>query len=41
MDKAEYKIKLDQINNLAENGDFSGAAAITDTIDWRHDRYGD
>lgn len=36
MDKAEYKIKLDQINNLAENGDFSGAAAITDTIDWRH-----
>ena len=36
MDKAEYKIKLDQINSLAESGDFPGAAAITDTVDWRH-----
>ena len=33
MDKAEYRIKLEQINNLAENGDFKGAAAIADTIE--------
>ena len=36
MDKQEYKIKLDQINKLAESGDFKGAADIVDTIDWRH-----
>ena len=36
MDKQEYKIKLDQINKLAEEGDFKGAADIVDTIDWRH-----
>ena len=35
MDKAEYRIKLEQINNLAENGDFKGAAAIADTIEWK------
>ena len=35
VDKAEYRIKLEQINNLAENGDFKGAAAIADTIEWK------
>jgi tetratricopeptide (TPR) repeat protein len=36
VDKAEYRIKLEQINSLAEAGDFKGAAAVVDTIDWRH-----
>lgn len=36
MDKAEYKEKLDKINELAEAGDFAGAAEIVDDIDWRH-----
>ena len=36
MDKAEYRIKLEQINALAEEGDFRGAAEIADEIDWRH-----
>jgi tetratricopeptide (TPR) repeat protein len=36
LDKAEYKIKLDQINKLAEAGDFRGAAGIVDSIDWKH-----
>ena len=36
LDKAEYRIKLEQINSLAEAGDFKGAAAVVDTIDWRH-----
>lgn len=36
MDKAEYKIKLDQINKLAEAGDFRGAAGVVDSIDWKH-----
>ena len=36
VDKAEYRIKLEQINSLAEAGDFKGAASVADTIDWRH-----
>ena len=36
MDKAEYRMKLEQINNLAEEGDFRGAAVSADEIDWRH-----
>ena len=35
MDKAEYKIRLDQMSRLAANGDFTEAAKIADTIDWR------
>ena len=35
LDKAEYKIKLEQISACAERGDFHGAARIADTIDWR------
>ena len=34
MDKAEYRIKLEQVRACAENGDFQGAAKIADTIDW-------
>ena len=34
MDKAEYRIKLEQVRACAENGDFHGAAKIADTIDW-------
>ncbi len=36
MDKAEYKIKLEQINALAEAGNFREAAEAADEIDWRH-----
>lgn len=36
LDKAEYRIKLEQINALAEEGDFRGAAEVADEIDWRH-----
>lgn len=38
MDKAEYKIKLEEINSLAEQGDFAGAASVADEVDWRHVR---
>lgn len=38
MDKAEYKIKLEEINALAERGDFQGAAKVASDIDWRHVR---
>ena len=36
MDKAEYISKLEQINSLAEAGDFRGASDVADEIDWRH-----
>ncbi|MBQ0058761.1 MAG: tetratricopeptide repeat protein, partial [Lachnospiraceae bacterium] len=36
MDKAEYKVKLNDINELAQAGDFKAAADKADTIDWRH-----
>ena len=35
MDKAEYKIRLDQMSRLAANGDFAEAAKIADAIDWK------
>ena len=35
MDKTEYNIKLDQIQNLVEAQDIQGAAEVADTIDWR------
>lgn len=38
LDKAEYKIKLEEINSLAEHGDFDGAAKAADDVDWRHVR---
>jgi len=35
LDKTEYNIKLDQIQNLVETQDIQGAAEVADTIDWR------
>lgn len=35
MDKAEYRIKLDQINELADAGDYKGALEVVDSVDWR------
>lgn len=35
MDKAEYKIKLEEINHLVEQQDYESALEIVDTIDWR------
>ncbi len=36
MDRAEYKIKLEEINTLAEQGDFKGAAKAADEVEWKH-----
>lgn len=35
MDKYEYKLKLDQMKTLAGEGDYSTAAEIADSINWR------
>ena len=35
MDKNEFTMKLEEIDALAERGDFEGAAAAADTVDWR------
>ena len=35
MDKYEYKLKLEQLKNLVEEKDYSTAAEIADTINWR------
>lgn len=35
MDKAEYKSRLRQINDLAEEGEFARAAQACDEIDWK------
>ncbi|MGX8728539.1 MAG: hypothetical protein ACSW75_03105, partial [Lachnospiraceae bacterium] len=35
MDKNEFTMKLEEIDVLAERGDFEGAAAAADTVDWR------
>lgn len=35
MDKYEYKVRADEIKSLIEKGDFTQAAEIADTIDWR------
>ena len=35
MDKAEYRIKLDQITELRKAGDYKNALPIVDEIDWR------
>ncbi len=34
MDKYEYKLKIDELNRLIENQEFSEAQDIADTIDW-------
>ncbi len=36
MDKEEYRVKLDEINRIAEAGDFHRAAVAADEIDWKH-----
>jgi hypothetical protein len=35
LDKYEYKLKLEQLKNLVEEKDYSTAAEIADTINWR------
>ncbi len=35
MDKAEYRVKLDQITAMTSAGDYENAQAIVDEIDWR------
>ena len=35
MDKYEYKLKLDQLKNLAAAEDYSTAAQIADSINWK------
>ncbi len=38
MDKTEYRIKADEINELIQQGEYARAAEIADTIDWRRVR---
>ena len=38
MDKNEFTMKLEEIDALAERGDFESAAAVADTVDWRRVR---
>jgi len=35
LDKAEYRIKLDQINKLADAGNYKEAVKVVDSIDWK------
>ena len=35
MDKYEYKVRADEIKELIERGEYTQAAEIADTIDWR------
>ena len=35
MDKYEYKLKLEQLKNLADEKDYKTAADIADSINWR------
>ena len=35
MDKYEYKVRADEIKELIEQGEYTQAAEIADTIDWR------
>ena len=38
MDKYEYKLKTEQMLELMEDGAYSKAAEIADTIDWKRVR---
>ncbi len=38
MDKEEYRVRLETIKTLANDGDFKAAAAVADTIDWKRVR---
>ena len=35
MDKEEFRIKLEEINNLVDKKDYEGALRVVDSIDWR------
>ena len=35
MDKEEFRIKLEEINNLVDKKDYEGALKVVDSIDWR------
>ena len=35
MDKEEYKVRLETIKTLANDGDFKAAASVADTVDWK------
>jgi len=35
VDKAEYRVMLDQMTALADAGDYAGALSIADKVDWR------
>ena len=37
LDKYEYKLKLEQIKNLIEARDYTAAAKIADSINWKKD----
>ena len=36
LDKAEYRVKLEEINSLAEAGKFQEAAMVADQVEWKH-----
>ena len=35
MDKYEYKLKLEQLKNLVNEGDYATAGQIVDSVNWR------
>ncbi len=35
MDKEEYKVRLETIRSLAQEGDFGAASQVADTVDWK------
>lgn len=35
MDKEEFRVKLEEINNLVDKKDYEGALKVVDSIDWR------
>ena len=35
MDKEEYKVRLETIRSLAQEGDFNAASQVADTVDWK------
>ncbi len=35
MDKEEYRVRLETIKTLANEGDFTAAASVADTVDWK------
>ena len=35
MDKEEYRVRLETIRTLADEGDFKAASSVADTVDWK------